>query len=347
VGGKIFINYRRKQSLAEAQHLATILAKEFGARRVFIDVRGIDGFSDWFETLKKQVEGTAAMISVIGKDWLSALDAKDYAPGEKTKDFARFEISEALRRNIPVLPVLLDGAAMPLSSQLPADMQGMLRLQAMDLTLQRFPEDAAAIVKQLKKHLGLAPWKVAALSAALAFILGNTTGTILEGVGVIQPASDKGLKVALERAERRASEADAQYRSALRERDQAIGAKEAAEEKARAAVGLAASEKIKRDAAEEGQQAALRVARQAADARDAAEKDTLAARKFAASEQAERDAVKARLIEASKRLEETQAALQKANAHFGTPPPPLIPTSPEPNACLVQPLPITCFLPRK
>jgi hypothetical protein len=257
VGGKIFINYRRRQSLAEAQHLATLLAKEFGARRVFIDVRGIDGFSNWFETLKQQVEGTAAMISVVGKDWLSALDAKDHPPGETTKDFVRFEIAEALRRNVPVLPVLLDGAAMPLSSQLPAETQGMLLRQGMKLRGEEFPEHAAAIVKQLKKLLaeaengkGVAPWKAAALSAA-AFAFGIAAGpTVLTHMGIIQPSSDPALRAALHDAQRQASEADAQYKAALRERDQAATAKLAAEKEARAAAALAASEQAERKAVE-------------------------------------------------------------------------------------------------
>jgi formylglycine-generating enzyme required for sulfatase activity len=243
VGGKIFINYRRKQSLAEAQHLATILAKEFGARSVFIDVRGIDGFSNWFETLEQQVGNSAAMISVIGKDWLPALDAKDYPPGEKTKDFARFEIAEALRRNIPVLPVLLDGAATPLSSQLPAEMQGMLRRQGMKLRGEDFPENAAAIARQLKKLLaeaqngkGVAPWKVAALVAA-AFALGVAAGpAVLTQAGIVQPSSDEGLKAALG--------------AARRERDQAASAKEAAEREASKASAVAASELTERKAAE-------------------------------------------------------------------------------------------------
>lgn len=152
MAGKVFINYRRRQSLAEAQYLATVLEKDFKGR-VFIDVRGIDGFSDWFEMLKQQVAGSAALISIIGKDWLVPLDRKDHPSGEAPKDCVRFEIAEALQRHVPVLPVLLDGAAMPKADELPADLQELPRRQAMDLNAKRFPEEAAAISKQVKKIL--------------------------------------------------------------------------------------------------------------------------------------------------------------------------------------------------
>jgi hypothetical protein len=150
--GRIFINYRRGQSLAEAQHLATILSNDFGRPHVFIDVRGINGFSDWFETLRQQVEGSAAMISVIGPRWLDAADESG-SRLDNPEDFVRFEIAEALRRGIPVLPVLLDGAALPPKTRLPAELHGMLRRQGMDLHAKRFPEDAAAISKLLRKVL--------------------------------------------------------------------------------------------------------------------------------------------------------------------------------------------------
>jgi hypothetical protein len=41
--GKIFINYRRVENLKDAQLLKAELDKKFGERRVFLDVRGIDG----------------------------------------------------------------------------------------------------------------------------------------------------------------------------------------------------------------------------------------------------------------------------------------------------------------
>jgi hypothetical protein len=47
VAGKIFINYRRVESLKDAQHLKTLFDKTFGAERVFLDVSGIKAGAKW------------------------------------------------------------------------------------------------------------------------------------------------------------------------------------------------------------------------------------------------------------------------------------------------------------
>ena len=174
-------------------------------------MRGIDGFSDWFETLKRQVEGSAAMISVIGPDWLDATDKDGKRRLDNPKDFVRFEIAEALRHKIPVLPVLLDGATMPPLNRLPDDMHGMLRLHGMELLVKRFPEDAAAISEMLRKILGEpsrknAPfWKAAAIAAA-SLALGVTAGPyLLTNAGFqipfVAPLTPEDIAVRLRAAE--------------------------------------------------------------------------------------------------------------------------------------------------
>jgi formylglycine-generating enzyme required for sulfatase activity len=308
VSGKIFINYRRKQSLAEAQHLATILSREFGERRVFIDVRGIDGFSNWLETLKQEVEGTSAMISVVGRGWLAALDREEHPSGVATRDFVRFEIAEALRRKIPVLPVLLDDAELPKSSELPIEIQGIWSRQAIRLHGDRFPEDAAAISKKLKKILkeaenskGLAPWMAAALSAA-AFAAGVTAPAALTRLGVIERSSESVLREALEDAKTHAAKAEARYWVTLRERDRAVAAKEAAGNEARAAIESAESERSKREAADRQYGTAVSELDRVTAAKDKAKIEARAASELASSEILKRERAEARLAAAEQRL---------------------------------------------
>jgi TIR domain len=75
MAGKIFINYRRIESLKDAQLLKAELDKAFGAKRVFLDVRGIDGGANWLQTLERQVAASAAMVVLIGKEWANLKDA--------------------------------------------------------------------------------------------------------------------------------------------------------------------------------------------------------------------------------------------------------------------------------
>jgi WD40 repeat protein len=179
---EIFINYRRKQSLSDAQHLATLLTSDFGKNSVFIDVRNIDSCSDWLEQLQTKVSNCKVLISIIGPDWLEALDEKDYPPGERSKDLVRYEIAEALRLRIPVLPVMLNGTPVPPFDKLPVEIRDIFRRRVMDLRNEHFIADAAAITAELKKIIrsqrGLPRTRVSMLVAA-ALVLGIFTGPLI------------------------------------------------------------------------------------------------------------------------------------------------------------------------
>jgi formylglycine-generating enzyme required for sulfatase activity len=186
MSGKIFINYRRELSQADALHLSTVLIRQFGRNRIFIDTHGIDGFSDWLNVLKQQVAGTAAMIAVIGPGWLDVTDDKGNRRLDNPLDFVRFEITEALSRDIPVLPVLLHGAEVPSREQLPEDMRGMLRRQAMHLQARRFEEDAADIARALRKILRRR--RVVPLWAAAGLAITALGGGIYGGPDILRQA---------------------------------------------------------------------------------------------------------------------------------------------------------------
>jgi len=186
MSGKIFINYRRELSQGEALHLSTILTRRFGRNRIFIDTHGIDGFSDWLNVLKQQVAGSAAMIAVIGPGWLEVTDDKGNRRLDNPEDFVRFEIAEALSRDIPVLPVLLDGAELPEREQLPENMRGMLRRQAMDLHARRFEANARDISRELRKILRRR--RVVPIWAAAGLALASLGGGVLAGPDILRQA---------------------------------------------------------------------------------------------------------------------------------------------------------------
>jgi hypothetical protein len=51
------------------------------------------------------------LIALVGKHWLSATDEEGKRRLDQPEDFVRLEVAAALKRGIPVIPVLLDGAA--------------------------------------------------------------------------------------------------------------------------------------------------------------------------------------------------------------------------------------------
>lgn len=231
----IFINYRRVESLKDAQHLATLLGGIFGKKRVFIDVRGIHQGEQWLHALERQVAASAAMVALIGKGWLDAVDEHGRRRLDNPNDFVRFEIVQALTRGIPVLPVLLDGAPMPRAAQLPDNLVALTLTQAAPLRAESIQQDAAEIAKTLKVMMatqtqrGVAYWAAGALAAA------SLAAGILAGPRLFAPPTDPELRGAvaamqgkLRESETNLNEARAaavlwerRYDAAVQERDRA------------------------------------------------------------------------------------------------------------------------------
>lgn len=105
----VFINYRRSDSLATANHLATEISHAFGAESVFIDETGIDPLERWPKSLSNAVGKAAIVLALLGKGWHLAQN-KDSGMRrlDDPEDWVRKEIAAALKRNV-LLPVLVDG----------------------------------------------------------------------------------------------------------------------------------------------------------------------------------------------------------------------------------------------
>jgi formylglycine-generating enzyme required for sulfatase activity len=213
VRGRIFINYRRVESLNQAQHLKTLFDKAFGAKRVFLDVRGIDGGENWLQTLERQVAACDAMVVLIGKEWANLRDEHGNRRLDDPHDKVRFEISQALLRNLPIVPVSIDGAAIPKAAQLPDNLMQLALIQAMPLRAESFPQDAAAITERLRVLLaklhqrGIPMWSaglgfLAALAAGIAAgpMILNQLG--LRPLGVALPGDDQSRRSLAEMRQR-------------------------------------------------------------------------------------------------------------------------------------------------
>lgn len=129
----IFISYRRQESTKDARSLYERLRGEFGREGVFIDLEGLDYGVDFVESLGRQLEGCQVLLALIGPHWLTAKDARGHRRIDDENDFVRIEVRTALDRGIRVVPVLVDGAPMPGTADLPEDLQRLVRLQALVL----------------------------------------------------------------------------------------------------------------------------------------------------------------------------------------------------------------------
>ncbi|MEM7059014.1 MAG: toll/interleukin-1 receptor domain-containing protein [Pseudomonadota bacterium] len=131
--GRIFISYRRGTDGNAASRLYNQLAEVFGADRLFFDVDSIPPGIDFVEHLDGQVGKCEAFVAIIGPTWISAIEEL-----HSETDFVRIEIESALqRKGIPVIPLLVDGAEMPTSDQLPDPLKPLVRRNGIPV-MQRY-----------------------------------------------------------------------------------------------------------------------------------------------------------------------------------------------------------------
>jgi hypothetical protein len=134
---QVFISYRRADAGELADEIAVAIRSVFGRESVFIDTADIPAGSPWTEVLDQRLEGMAALVCVIGRDWIGAAARRGRAGRRQLddpNDWLRREIRGAIDRRIPILPVVADRAHIPVASQLPAEIRTMLDVQALRIS---------------------------------------------------------------------------------------------------------------------------------------------------------------------------------------------------------------------
>ncbi len=150
----IFISYRREDAAGHAGRLFDRLAQHFGRDAVFMDVAGIEPGVDFVEAIERAVGSCAVLIVVIGKQWAQTLDAAGNRRLEDPNDFVRLEAATALKRNVRVIPLLVEGAPLPSVASLPEDLRTLTRRNAFELRDGRWEADIGLLVNALEKALG-------------------------------------------------------------------------------------------------------------------------------------------------------------------------------------------------
>ena len=153
MAGNIFINYRRDDDAGFTQALYSRLEQAFPSESLFMDVDNIAPGLDFVQVLNEEVARCDVVIAVIGKNWLSAADETGERRLDNPDDFVRIEIESALAQKKRVIPVLVNDAKMPRSTELPESLKPFARCNAVRLTHERFRADMAGLVKSLEQVL--------------------------------------------------------------------------------------------------------------------------------------------------------------------------------------------------
>jgi WD40 repeat protein len=153
MAGKIFINYRRDDSIGTAGRLHDRLAQSFGRKNLFMDVDHIPAGVDFVSHLNTQVAGCDVFLVIIGSRWLDAKDDSGRRRLEIPDDFVAVEIAAALARDIRVIPVIVDGAHIPRAEELPEPLRPLVRRNAVEVRNAQFGRDAESLVEKVRETL--------------------------------------------------------------------------------------------------------------------------------------------------------------------------------------------------
>jgi len=115
----IFVSYRRSDSADVAGRIYDRLVQSFGKESIFKDVDTIPVGLDFRDVLDDAVKNCDIFLVIIGNQWLELKNADGNRRIDDPKDFVRTEIEFALKRRIPVIPILVQGADMPPPNRLP------------------------------------------------------------------------------------------------------------------------------------------------------------------------------------------------------------------------------------
>jgi TIR domain-containing protein len=149
-GVQIFLSYRRSDVGGYAGRLADALLQRLGANRVFQDVVAIAPGQDFTAAIDRALDDCDAVLAVIGPGWLTAATPQAAPRLFEADDYVRLELARALNRNVRVVPVLVGGAALPVASELPDELKGLVRRQAVALHDETWHQDVEGLAGSLR-----------------------------------------------------------------------------------------------------------------------------------------------------------------------------------------------------
>jgi outer membrane protein len=149
--GSIFICYRREDSADVTGRIYDRLVDHLGPERVFMDVEAIRLGYDFRSEIDQTIKVCSIVIVVIGNEWLAQVDGRRRIDDEN--DRVRIEIEAALRREIPIIPVLTRGASHPTKAMLPASLEALAYRHGTSIRHEHFRGDVDSLISQMDKLL--------------------------------------------------------------------------------------------------------------------------------------------------------------------------------------------------
>ena len=146
----IFISYRKEDTPGDAAHLYKNLCESFGAEAILMDVASRQPGRDVRTVIDEHLATSAVVLVVMGKGWAGAKDESGQRRLDSPMDGVRIEVAAALRSDLPVIPVLVQGAAMVQPGELPSDLADLAFRNPVTLLQSQWGSDVEMLVTLLR-----------------------------------------------------------------------------------------------------------------------------------------------------------------------------------------------------
>lgn len=149
---QIFINYRRDDSSGYSLALYNELLKWYDKKDIFKDFHNIEPGEDFEHAIDEALDRCGVLIVVIADKWTSLI-------AERVKlnspDYVNQEIATALLKDVYVIPVTINGTAMPNEPDLPTELKKLTRRQSLNIDQIKFENDVRKLVDIIDRRLNI------------------------------------------------------------------------------------------------------------------------------------------------------------------------------------------------
>src|SRR5258708_2050835 len=155
---KISISYRRADSEAMTGRIFDRLIAHYGKEAIFRDIDDIPPGIDFRVHINQTLLKTNILLAIVGPQWLGAASDGSADRIHEETDPVRVEVETALRRRVPLIPVLMGATRMPSSDQLPPSLKDFAFRNAVKVdTGQDFDYHMDRLIRSMDAILEQAP----------------------------------------------------------------------------------------------------------------------------------------------------------------------------------------------
>jgi hypothetical protein len=153
-GSRVFISYRRSDSIDITGRIYDKLVSRFGADKIFKDVDTLELGMSFTDQIHAYLKTCSAGLVIVGPSWTHVSLEDGTRRLEHPSDYVRTEVRELLKLTIPVIPVFVGGREVLDDADLPEDIRQLAYRHGIKVRPDPdFHNDMDVICRTLSRYL--------------------------------------------------------------------------------------------------------------------------------------------------------------------------------------------------